>query len=261
MLATWIIAVAPLLAAQTPADQLQKAPPAIDDALRARIGQFFQYHVEGKGRLAEALVAEESKDDFYNGNKPRCLKFEIARIDYSEQFSKARATVVCTMYVNMIGFMDKPLPVPMTSLWKQVEGQWYWYAPPPSRETPFGVMRPGPVSATDAPARPLPQGKEMQILLEQVKVDRKALQFPYGTGGIEQVAITNGMPGKISLSLGSTKQPGIEASLDAAEVPGGGKAMLTVKAGPVPAPRGPLTLEITIQPTGQVIPVQVSWVR
>jgi hypothetical protein len=258
---TWILAAAPLLA-QAPGDLFEKAPPAVDDALRARIQQFYQYHVEGKGRLAEALVAEESKDDFYNGNKPRCIKFEISRVDYSEKFARARATVVCTMYVAMIGFMDKPLPVPMTSLWKVVDGQWYWYAPPPSRETPFGTMRPGPNTGSAAmPAHALPEGKEVQALLEQVKVDRKALQFPYNKGGTERISITNAMQGKLTVSLGSLIPTGIEASLGGSEIPAGGSVVLTVKAAPVEAPRGPVTIEVSVQPTGQVIPIRIVWVR
>lgn len=261
MLITWIIAAAPLLAAQAPADLFQKAPPAIDDALRERVRQFYQYHVEGKGRLAEALVAEESKDDFYNGTKPRCLKFEIARINYSEQYTKASVTVTCTMYVNMIGFMDKPLPVPLPSLWKQTDGNWFWYAPPPSRETPFGTMRPGPSTAPSLPSRPLPEGKEMQVLMDQVKADRNAVQFPFAKGGSAQVTITNSMPGKIRLALNVPAGQGIEASLDMTEVPAGGKGVVTVKGSPAQAPRGPIVIEVSVMPTGQVIPIQVALVR
>jgi len=49
-------------------------PPAdVDQALRARITEFFQFHVTGEYRKAEALVAEDTKDYFYDHNKPKYL--------------------------------------------------------------------------------------------------------------------------------------------------------------------------------------------
>src|SRR5262249_39351996 len=72
---------------QDPADLFSKAPPAIDEVLRSRITEFYQAHKEGKFRLAEKLVAEESKDIFFEADKRRCREFKIARVSYEEQFT------------------------------------------------------------------------------------------------------------------------------------------------------------------------------
>jgi len=92
-------------------------PPAeTDSALRARITEFFQYHVTGQFRKAEALVAEDSKDIFYNRNKPRYIKFlEIARIDYSENFTKALATVTVTSMEMIPGWTAGAPTIPVLS--------------------------------------------------------------------------------------------------------------------------------------------------
>ena len=59
-----------VVAAQTkPTDIFEKAPPEVDNALRERVSKFFQAHVDGKFRLAEEVIAEDSKDFFYNMEK------------------------------------------------------------------------------------------------------------------------------------------------------------------------------------------------
>src|SRR5207248_340652 len=109
--AFFLVILSSCLSAQPAADLFHKAPPAVDDALRARISKFFQYHVDGKFRQAEALVADDSKDFFYSANKPKYMGFEIKDIIYTDDFSKAKAVVVAQMVVMAPGFLDKPVPV------------------------------------------------------------------------------------------------------------------------------------------------------
>jgi hypothetical protein len=47
----------------------RSASPEVNQALRARIGEFYQEQVGGKFRHAEALVAEETKDYFYSASQ------------------------------------------------------------------------------------------------------------------------------------------------------------------------------------------------
>src|ERR1044072_5758427 len=101
--------LASCLSAQAPEDLFHKAPPAVEEALRARITQFFQLHVDGKFRQAESLVAEDTKDFFYSANKPKYLGFEIKSISYNDDFTKAKAVVVAQMVVMVPGFLDKQL--------------------------------------------------------------------------------------------------------------------------------------------------------
>src|SRR5262245_42218997 len=135
---TAFVSCAVMVAQTKPTDVFEKAPPQVDNALRERVAKFFQAHIEGKFRQAEAVIAEGSKDFYYNTEKQRYLGFEIVRINYSENFSKA--TVVTNVEVEWrsprIGMMRvKP---PMTSLWKVENGAWCWYVVPQKEwDTPW----------------------------------------------------------------------------------------------------------------------------
>src|SRR5260370_36632618 len=69
--------------------QPKPAPPEVDAALRERAGKFFQAHVDGKFRQADAYVAEDAKDAFFEQDKPRYRKIEGMTIDYNDEFTKA----------------------------------------------------------------------------------------------------------------------------------------------------------------------------
>ena len=80
--------------AQNASEIFNKPPEKVDEALRARITEFYQDHLAGKFREAESLVAEDTKDFFYNTNKPRYLGFSIQKIEYSDHFTKAKAMLL-----------------------------------------------------------------------------------------------------------------------------------------------------------------------
>ena len=69
-----------------------KPPARVDEALRARIKEFYQYHVTEEYRKAEKLVAEDSQDFYYVHNKPHYLNFEITDIEYLDHFTKAKVS-------------------------------------------------------------------------------------------------------------------------------------------------------------------------
>src|ERR1035437_3723409 len=111
-----------------PNEPFKPKPPAdVDAALRARLQEFFDLHVKGQPRKAEELVAEDTKDFFYGRNKPKYISCEISRIDYSENFTKANAMMLCDQYIMVPGFSDHPMKVPTPSTWKLENGKWYWY--------------------------------------------------------------------------------------------------------------------------------------
>src|ERR1044072_328350 len=89
-----------------------KPPVEVDAALKARVLEVFDLHVKGQFRKAEEMVAEDTKDFFYKGNKPKYLGCELSKIDYSDIFTKANAVMVCEMYIMMPGFADRPMKVP-----------------------------------------------------------------------------------------------------------------------------------------------------
>src|SRR5260370_17579573 len=79
--------------AQNPGDLLDKAPPDVEEALRARITAFYQAHVDKKFRQADEYVAADTKDFYYEANKPAYLALEIGKITYSDNFTKPRSAL------------------------------------------------------------------------------------------------------------------------------------------------------------------------
>ena len=254
--------MAPAVFGQLTTDVLDKAPPAIDDALRARIKQFYQFHVDGKFRQAEQLVAEESKDFFYAANKPKYVGFEITRIEYSDNFTKAKATMVCLMYVMMPGFADKPLPVPAPSYWKLVDGQWYWYVDSEIiNMTPFGKVKSSGDSAGSGKSLPrLPTEAEAMRMLDKVKLDKTGVQLTSGAPSRDEIVVVNELPGPVTVTVSGAQVEGLTIQVEPPSIPSGGKGVVAFRYTPGKTkPAASLTANIHIEQTGRTFPVQIAF--
>ena len=243
---------------QGTADLFNRAPKEIDDALRARIAKFYELHVKGKFREAEALVADDTKDFFYDRNKPQYEGFEIMRIDYSDGYTRAKATVAVEQPIMMPGFDGKIMKIPTPSYWKlsknanDQEPQWYWYVDQDIlSDSPFGKMKGGPDTSKGTLQLP-PMPGDVAALMAMVAPDKsEAVVTP---GGSDHIQIPNKMQGPVSLTL-QGRIEGIEASLDSTTVAPGKTATLIVKAA-IGAKNG--TLTIMVSPIGKAIPIQVT---
>jgi hypothetical protein len=251
-------------AAQQPAELFSKAPPAVDAALRVRISKFYQLHVEGKFRQAEALVAEDTKDFFYSANKPRYLSFEISRIDYSDEFRKAKATVIVETIVPVIGFADRPLKVPIPSYWKIENDDWFWYVdqealnktPWGTRKTPESGAAPTAPGSGSTPAMPDPR-QLLQNVATQVKADKSAVRL--APGGSDRVTIQNHLPGEVILAIEGAVPEGLKAAIDRPVLKAGEKAVINISAKPdMAASRAPRGVGVRVQPTNQLLSIQVT---
>jgi len=240
------------LAAQDPSELFHKPPAEVDKTLRARVSEFFELHVKGDFRHAEALVAEDTKDYFYDNNKPRYLGFEISSIKYNDDFTRAQVTVMCEQIVRFPGFPNTPIKVPTPSTWKIEDGKWVWYVDQSQIATsPLGIkMTPGPPSKDSA--RMPGDIRTGDQLLAAFKADKDSVTLQ--PDGSDQVEITNSSPGSMSVQVLGTI-PGVEAKFDRTTVKTGDKAVLKLHAGPG-AKSG--TLQVRIDPLGKLIPIQVS---
>ncbi len=239
--------------AQNADDAFNKPPADVDEALRARITEFFDLHVKGEFRKAEALVAEDTQDLYYSSSKTKYVSFEIGRIDYSEDFTRAKATVLCEQYIMLPGFMGKPIKIPIPSTWKLVDGTWYWYVDPESlRMTPFGKMNPGTARESAPKTIPAIPTTVPDYIYQQVKADKASVSLKVGES--EQVTVTNSAPGTMNISV-TGSLPGVEVKLDRTVLNTGEKAVLTFQASNE-AQSG--VLSIQVEQTNQVIPIQVA---
>ena len=221
-----------------PAQTLDRPPQDIDDSLRDRVKQFYDYHVAQKYRLCEQLISEEAKDDFYVIKKPALESFKIGSIDYSDNFTKAKVLIIGRMPVLMPLVGPKIMDQPFASYWRFENGNWFWYY----------VKQAAPQNSEAA-------SPEMNIatLQSAVKIDRTRIDITDGKPQV--VRITNTLPGTVSLSL----QPpaGIITKFDKQELKANESAELTVNSRPN-AIAGPVHLQIVVLPTNQVLELTVN---
>jgi hypothetical protein len=252
--------LASCLSAQEPADLFHKAPPAVDEALRTRISKFFQLHVDGKFRQAEAMVAEDSKDFFYSSNKPKYMGYEIKNIAYNDDFTKAKAVVVAQMVIMAPGFLDKPVGVPIPSRWKVENGDWYWYIDQDElNQTPFGKMKAGTASNSGGGLPAMPSPEETARILAGVKADHEELELKAKEPGSVEFTITNTLPGHVTLALDELQFDGFTAKLDATDLGAGEQAHVTVDWKPGIHLARALEVRVRVQPTNQLLRLRVKF--
>jgi hypothetical protein len=243
---------------------VEKAPARVDQALRARVTQFYQDFVTGQFTDAEALVAPETKNYFLSIKKERYLSCELKSIDYSGKFTLAQVSSVCERNVVFEGFAGHPLKYPIGSQWKLEKGKWYWYMDPNTPQvTPFGIM--GTImgamasaapAGSPAPAAALPSPAALtspEVAFHKVSADKQSLDLKAG----ESAAITfsNAALGPMGVTLSGDPPQGFEVTPTHADLQQSGKAAITVKAleGAKSA-----TLNFQVFPTSEVISVTVA---
>lgn len=260
--------------AQDSSDVFDKAPPAIDEALRARVDAFYQAHVDGKFRQADQYVAEDSKDAFFEADKPHYKGCRIAKISYRESFTKATVVMACK---NEVAFHGERVPVtmPATSYWKMDGGLWWWYFVQESEvQTPFGVMKAGPENNSGPPQMPSilkDPAAAARNILAQVTVDPVALTIDQTRSSKHEIHIKNGMPGAITVSVDPTGVPGLTFKPVKPQIAAGEEGVVVVDFNfddPAilcqeclvhPGVRPPATVSIHIDPTTQRFPIQIAF--
>jgi hypothetical protein len=247
---------------QAPADLFQKAPPEVDTALRERVAGFLQAHVDGKLRLADQFVADESKDAFFEAHKRRYRDFEIAKVTYSENYTKAVVLAVCGTEIQFpMNVRPVPVKMPVTMYWKTVDGKWFWYLPPApaSYDTPFGKMKPGPdePAGAGAPAG-LAQAPSLAQLSQMVAVDKVVVNLSAAAPSAV-VVLSSRMPGKVTASIEGAVPDGLDAKLDRPELKTGETANLTLQLLDA-AKLGSTSyvVRLRVDPLNQVFPVRVN---
>lgn len=251
------------LLAQSAGDTIDTAPPPVERALRAHVNQFFQAYIDGKWRVAEHLVADDSLDAFLGADKNRLVSFKIVKIRYSDNFSKAEVVVLTHQNLLFQGHR-MVVPVASTTFWKVMDGNWMWYAPPQSRKqnTPFGIMAPGPADAgTSAGGLPADPAAAAADIMNQVRVDRTEVELSSYQPSSGEVTIMNGMPGKIQLRADpDIGVRGFVAKLEKTELNAGEKCKLLFRMDPQDKTAKPtVTVRLRVMPLSKVIPIRVTF--
>ena len=268
------------LAQEEPRNIFASAPPDVDQALRARIAKFYQFFVAGKFRLADALVAEDSKDVFFAAEKRKFQDFSIGSVTYSDNFTKAVAVVSCGTDQSFMG-TKFPIKLPLTSFWKLEDGEWFWYVIPADQQktyhTPGGDM-PRPPTAEEqnstannsAPTSIIRPMISPEQLMKAVQLDREMLTFDSSKASKQVIHLTNSLGGRVSVAA-TTPIKGLKVTPSKGEMdakqelemefafdPGDSSIVCSdCLAHPQDRPAGEVT--IVVEPTGQMIRIPIRF--
>jgi hypothetical protein len=207
----------------------QQTPPAAEEAKRAlvsRVQQYYQLMLDKKYRQAEAMIAEDSKEDYYNGKKPDIRGFEITRVEMGENNTTAVVTVKAKVLLLMMGVGAQIFDIPTPTHWKIENDQWCWYIPEEAKNnTPFGKMNTG----QQGEKKDLLDGKgkapEFRALVNQVTIDKTSVYLTAEKPD-ETVVIQNGLPGLLTLRVDPHVQQiaGLSVTIDKLTLDSGAKA-------------------------------------
>ncbi|MEX2304012.1 MAG: hypothetical protein WD733_23910 [Bryobacterales bacterium] len=117
------------------------APPEEEAALKERVNGFYSTFQQGQFREAEAFVAEESREVYYNAPKTRIFSYEIRSLEFNRDLNEASVLVGVE---SLSPLSAQPLKQPLQSHWKRIDGEWYMLlkglASGEDYQTPVGPM-------------------------------------------------------------------------------------------------------------------------
>ena len=257
--------------AQDASELFDKAPPAIDDALRARVNKFYELFIGGKFKEAYSLVADDSQDKFFELSKDEYKSCEIIKINYSEKFTKAAVVTSCKADWRWHG-VSTLTTFPLTSNWEVVDGQWYWHwekpTMVPSPFSPTGYI-PVPAESNTSNAGFVPKdiGAVAQGILSKVVVDRSAVQLKSAETSKEVIHLRNDMPGEISLKLETPNIAGLKVTAAKIDLKAHEETIIAFEwrlddpaiqcLACAKAMSTPLKVLVHVEPTNQVLPISV----
>lgn len=242
-----------------------KPPAGVEDALRARVSRFYQAFVDSKFRLADQVVAEDSKDEFFAADKTRYYGFQISQITWEQNFTRARVVVLADTDVQMFAAPPVRMKAPLTTVWKLENGEWWWFVlkrkPGEDVVTPFGRIHAAAVEKERAAGGPAPaipaRMMDLEGLSRLVQADKKVVRLKPGAEP-EIVTITNGMPGPVSLRLETAEFPGLSVKLDRTDVGAKEKAHVEFRYVAMgKRGRNLLTVRVVALPANTTMPIAV----
>jgi len=192
-----------LLASLLLSSSLQAAdpPPEVDAALRSRVTQFYELLVAKKGRLAEELVASDTKDFYYNMAKPNILAFGIKTIQYAPDLKSAHVTLSARMIMMMGGAPPQGFDVPYGSDWKIDDGKWCMYVDQAKlMETPFGKVQVNSTTSSDDVSSVIGRFSGAATT-NGVHADPRNVPFDPANPQPQVVTLKNTLPGPVTIEL------------------------------------------------------------
>jgi hypothetical protein len=214
------------------------APKEVSQTLRERVTEFFGYHRGAVNRKAIDLVAEDTKDFYFQSGKVQFVDVQIMNVDFSKDFQKAAVRLETTQ-TWQVGTQSTLATTPVVVTWKIEGGKWVWYLDNQAMSrsvTPMGDSAPPPTTNGKLAAQPLvnPDGTlnipadfaeparvaaQSQAILSQAGVDKTELTFNAGEVKEDKVTFHNGFTGQVSLRVYDAPEiPGLKIKLSKSDL-------------------------------------------
>jgi hypothetical protein len=211
--------------------------------------------VDHKFRQGEEMVAEDSKDYYYDSKKPDIKSFKIGKIEYSPDSRSAKVTIVSTVDILFPGAGVKRFDIPSITKWKIDRDQWCWFVDKDALlQTPFGKAKP-PSAESKGDSRPLPT--PITSLAEAVRVDRPQIKLDPAHPQKEIVVLKNALPGPVTIEKG-IPVPGIEVSIGKPKLAANESTEVTISPIAGSSER-PAKVGLIVRPINQSISIAISW--
>ena len=263
---------------QDPTAPSESAPPAIDQALRARVTQFYSANISGKWRDAFQVVADDMQNQYLAASKDTYDRCDTVKITYTDNFTKATVRENCHGEYRWHN-SHIPATIPLTSTWKVVEGQWFWYYVEPTEVmTPWGLSKAGPPDGKAPGSTTVNTNIETALkdpasmakaILGQIKIDKKEIHLLGYETSSDELHISNTMPGYISVKINCAPLPGFHIKQANSEIGPKETSAIVFEYDAQEAkttcgecyklPKPKLIAHIRIEPTAQVFSVKVTF--
>ncbi len=236
----------------------QPAPPKVEHALRERVDQFYRMQVDRKLRESEKLIAPESRDGYFAGEKPEILDFQIQAIQWRDNFTKANVTMVSKMHTRRAIGGEMVATVPYASHWELIHGKWFWFIPKVNdRQTAFGDMH---IDQKEIEKHQLDlkkmiqSGPTAQDVMRAVKLDRNSIVL--SSAEPQTIKLMNTLSGPVDIQLVAPQKKGFEVSISKTHLGAHEEAVITVTPGNGEQVDG--TIGILVTPINQNLTIQVT---
>ncbi len=244
-----------------------KAPPDVEQGLRARVDHFYLAHKEAKYRKADEVVHESAKDLFFGAEKVSFREYKLVSVTWDEGYSRARVVVDIDTDFFFPGFGKMAIHRPLTSFWMQEAGQWWWYVPKfDGRDSPFGIMEPGPDAKTPGkPSEALEAAwtkgaVNPEQIRNTVRPNKTEVSLSSDEVSHDEVIIKSVFDGPVKLRLDAIDYPGITVKLDKSEIKKNEEAKLTFDFKPWSKAKKPdFRAQVYVEPIGSIIPIEVRF--
>jgi hypothetical protein len=255
-----------LLCVVLPAFVAVAAESLSESQLRSRAEEFYRLAVDRKFRQAEQLVAEESKDYFYEMKKPDLKSFRIDQIDIAADGKAAVVTVTNESDIFFPGAGTLRMPTKSTTHWKLENGEWFVFFDRRTIPTPLGPTS-GASPSADTPQGPpglllqpgALQERAMALTRGIVQPDRDRIALDPQKPHPEVINLRNMLTGQATVRL-PAEIPGLKIDLGKPALAAGESTSLTFTSIVGDFPR-PDSVTFVVEPVNQRIVVYIDWAQ